>query len=507
MPKVWQNRMTGEQIMLNPDHDIDDPQSQQYIPVSPMRAEAARLKPWQAAIMGVEETGANVRDFLKGDQQALESREANMAPVRDYNLAAVGVGNAAPYVALGGPMGALRGASGIAARGIAEGTLSALDWNPHQSATERALWGAGGSVGGDMAGRVGARLTSYADRLPGGQGARRAAGITEQARQTPSQGGRTNYAENLQDAGGVLTPRMASGMNALDDIEGAFESNVMSSGIGRGMRERNQRLIMEQIEEGLGVPAADRVGRLDPTTRGMAKRAIGGRYDDLLAEAEDVYIPGGPGADVIRSQLSSKQAKQALENAGVVIPETGGFTLRSSDYRKLKSQMAADSMRKQNPWKRENMDNAWSAMDDAFEQANPTLVEPYRQVDAQYRLMKTIESGSAIGADGIIREASLLSKLGRGYPNLVNYGQGAGPSDLINTVQAAQATQALPFGNSGTVNRNVLGQAAGAIPAAVGASPYYSNPTGRGLLGITSGIGASEQERLQAELEGLLSSR
>ena len=101
----------------------------------------------------------------------------------------------------------------------------------------------------------------------------------------------------------------------------------------------------------------------------------------------------------------------------------------------------------------EIIDDLVDQLDDAVEATSPELAADLVPARMRWKLLKTLESGKAIGDSGDINPSSFQNFARRKYPG-ARYGDfGSGPmGELLETVDAYQRT-AKPFRSSGTAER------------------------------------------------------
>lgn len=353
----------------------------------------------EALWQGLGKFGHDVQRNIGLRDNALGDTSASDAAARAENPIMFRAGEYGPAFVGGG---AYRGASilgkvaaATANTGIDAG-LNVLSGDPDQSWQERAAWGAGGRVAGDMSARILGRLwggmKGAAGDMPVGNAAQ-----NRMAQRFAARGGQLNPGM----VGGVAEGNLASRMET-----GRFTSRLFDPAI-----EANQRIFARDAATLAGLKPSD-MRDIDRFT-----------YDDLTT----AFTENGKGFDKIADRIDeitlpekfqrwlSDDARELLRRKGVEVADEGPITIPGKHLTRIRSRLLK---KKTQEYKSGDADagellgDDMDDLDDIVEELVPGgLKQDYARVREQYRILKGMEGIGNYDDAGLRPMKNLWNKL------------------------------------------------------------------------------------------------
>ena len=364
--------------------------------------------------------GAAAQERIEGVRQTLDPLSEEQ-PVASFIGGVAGgaplAGGRALNAALGGLMGASTGDSPME-RGV------------------NAAVGVGTSLLGDQAGRMIQRaVRNRANR----------AGLT---------GGRRQANQEAVDVLRRNKVPMTRGQKT-GDPRLLAEERVLSTATGREtLRGEQLTRLNEMVGDVLDIPNAE---VLTPTVLGRARNKASAMFEqvaDIPAIRRDAFDLGAIERKIAEESLEAGIPTRAMNQVMDAVTSPEQFTGRKLlDLRRRLGKQSSELWKKGEGINAEIIDDLVDQLDDAVEASAPELVEGLTDARMRWKLLKTLESGKAIGDSGDINPSSFQNFARRRYSG-ARYGEfGPGPmGDLLETLDAYQRT-AKPFRSSGTAER------------------------------------------------------
>jgi hypothetical protein len=295
--------------------------------------------------------------------------------------------------------------------------------------------------------------------------------------------------------GGRLTPGQASGSRFLQGLEASMEAFPPTSGVMRGIKGQNQRVLNQQVARAIG----ENTDELSDEALGAAHRRIAG---ELNRVATDAPAPVSPRLVQSVTDLEAANrgvvsvAENPLVQEALDFAASGAATGRQLSHLSTRLRTAAEQqIRGQNGNRQLGLAlyNVREAVDDELMRSLPddAARQAFQRAREQYRNLMTLTANKNVvnEATGDVSMANLAGALKGKQKSSYLFGGGRPSAETRGMHQAARVGKAFRdiVGDSGTATRQflpsmlALGTTGGLAGAASGGNAVEGAASGAAL--------------------------